>query len=100
VASQNRGETHKRGSRSRGAIGWGLEVYPQACVVIAFLKLDATTVAIEEGFTRDVRKIGHFGTGDLEVSMRTLGDCKTGDRIGILKSSPILGGPHHRYVRT
>lgn len=51
-----------------------MELYPQKGVVLAFLKLDPTTVTIEPGFTRDVRKIGHFGTGDLEISMRTVDD--------------------------
>jgi predicted transport protein len=51
-----------------------VEVYPTARVVTAFLKIDPSTVTIEEGFTRDVRKIGHFGTGDLEVSMKNFND--------------------------
>lgn len=51
-----------------------LEVYPQARVVTAYLKVDPRSVSIENGFTRDVREIGHFGTGDLEVSMKTLDD--------------------------
>lgn len=51
-----------------------LEVYPQARVVTAYLKVDPGSVLLEPGFTRDVRNIGHFGTGDLEVSMRTLDD--------------------------
>lgn len=51
-----------------------VEVYPQAKVVVAYLKVNPTTVALEPDFTRDVRKIGHFGTGDLEVSMRSLED--------------------------
>lgn len=51
-----------------------VEVYPHAKTVAAYLKIDPTTVAIEEGFTRDVRLIGHFGTGDLEVSMKGLDD--------------------------
>ncbi|WP_374516202.1 DUF5655 domain-containing protein [Brevundimonas sp.] len=51
-----------------------LEIYPQAKTVTAFLKLDPDSVPIEPGFTRDVRKIGHFGTGDLEVVMRSPAD--------------------------
>ena len=51
-----------------------MELYPQKGVILAFLKLDPDTMAMEPGFTRDVRKIGHFGTGDVEVSIRTLGD--------------------------
>ncbi|MEP7006272.1 MAG: DUF5655 domain-containing protein, partial [Sphingomonas bacterium] len=51
-----------------------MEIYPQAGVIMAFLKLDPSTVTIEKGFSRDVRKIGHFGTGDLELSIRTPDD--------------------------
>lgn len=51
-----------------------VEVYPQAKVVTAFLKIDPTTVPLEDGFTRDVREIGHFGTGDLQVSMKSIED--------------------------
>lgn len=51
-----------------------LEIYPQARTVTAYLRLDPDTVTLEPGFTRDVRKIGHFGTGDLEVVMRTPAD--------------------------
>lgn len=42
--------------------------------VFLILKLDPQTVALEQGFTRDVSKIGHWGTGDLEVTLRTPAD--------------------------
>ena len=51
-----------------------VEVHPKARIVTAYLKVDPQSVDIEPGFTRDVRQIGHFGTGELEVSMRSLGD--------------------------
>jgi predicted transport protein len=51
-----------------------LEVYPQAKVVTVHLKIDPSTIQLEEGFTRDVSNIGHFGTGDLQVSIRTMQD--------------------------
>ncbi|MFB7950046.1 hypothetical protein ACFC6L_34650 [Kitasatospora phosalacinea] len=35
--------------------------------VLVYLPLDPETVELEEGFTRDMRGIGHLGTGDLEV---------------------------------
>ena len=46
-----------------------------ACVVVhartrellVYVKVDPDTIELEKGFTRDVRKIGHFGTGDLEI---------------------------------
>jgi predicted transport protein len=44
--------------------------------IIAYLKLDPTIVRVEAGFSRDVRKIGHFGTGDLEVTNRNVDDLE------------------------
>lgn len=41
-----------------------------------WLKLDPETVTLEDGFTRDVRKIGHWGTGDLEVILRSATDLE------------------------
>lgn len=40
---------------------------PQIRHLKVFLKVDPDTIELEPGFTRDVRNIGHFGTGDLEV---------------------------------
>lgn len=42
--------------------------------VFLILKLDPATVQLEEGFSRDVSKIGHWGTGDLELTLRSPGD--------------------------
>lgn len=42
--------------------------------VFLILKLDPTTVELENGFTRDVRNIGHWGTGDLEIVLRKQDD--------------------------
>lgn len=38
------------------------------------LKLDPETVKLEEGFSRDVSRIGHWGTGDLELTLRSPAD--------------------------
>lgn len=59
-----------------------LEVHPQSKEIIAFLKVDPDTVSLEAGFTRDMRGIGHFGTGDLEVRIRSASDLE--------KSLPLL----------
>jgi predicted transport protein len=48
-----------------------VEVHPQAGQISLFLKVDPDTVTLEAGFTRDVRKVGHYGTGDLEVVVRS-----------------------------
>lgn len=39
--------------------------------IILRLKLDPDSVEIEDGFTRDMRGTGHYGTGDLEISIKT-----------------------------
>jgi len=59
-----------------------LEIYPQSKTIMAFLKLNPDTVSLEPGFSRDVRKIGHFGTGDLELALRTPAD--------FVKAQPLL----------
>ena len=33
------------------------------------MKVNPDAVELEAGFSRDVRKIGHFGTGDLELTL-------------------------------
>ncbi len=53
-----------------------VEVYPQAGKVTVFLKVAPDIVTMEDGFTRDVHKVDHFGTGDLEVTLRTPGDLQ------------------------
>jgi len=44
--------------------------------IIVWIKVDPDTVALESGFTRDMRKIGHYGTGDLEIAIGHLDDLE------------------------
>lgn len=37
--------------------------------ILAYVKVDPDSVTLEKGFTRDVRNIGHYGTGDLEITI-------------------------------
>ena len=39
-----------------------------------YLKLDASTIEYEKGFTRDTTQIGHYGTGNVEVTIRNRTD--------------------------
>lgn len=55
-------------------------MYPNKMLVM--LKVDPDTLALEEGFSRDVREIGHWGTGELELTLRTLADLD--------KAKPLL----------
>lgn len=50
--------------------------------LLIYLALDPDQHAHQEGFTRDVRRIGHWGTGDLEVTVRNLDDLE--------KAKPLL----------
>lgn len=45
------------------------EVHPQTSKIVVFIKSDFKDIHLEQGFTRDVRNIGHFGTGDLEITI-------------------------------
>lgn len=49
-------------------------MYPNKMLVM--LKLDPDSVELEEGFSRDVRQIGHWGTGELELTVRTAADLE------------------------
>ena len=45
------------------------EVRPQVSNLLIYAKLNPDQVALVPGFTRDVRKIGHMGPGDLEITI-------------------------------
>ena len=44
--------------------------------ILLYLKLNPDTVKLEEGFTRDMRNIGHYGTGDLRITIKDGKDFK------------------------
>jgi predicted transport protein len=44
-----------------------VEIHPQTRKLAVYLKTGPGNITLEPGFTRDVTKIGHFGTGNLEV---------------------------------
>lgn len=49
-----------------------IEIYNKQ--IILFLKLNPDTVKLENGFTRDMRNIGHYGTGDLQITIKNAAD--------------------------
>ncbi|MFB8086855.1 hypothetical protein [Streptomyces sp. NPDC055992] len=55
---------------------------PKHEVILVYLRLDPDSVELEEGFTRDMRGIGHLGTGDLEV--------RVGSAAGLEKAAPLI----------
>ncbi len=44
--------------------------------VILYLKVDPKAVAGPNGVSRDVSNVGHYGTGDLEVSVKGISDLE------------------------
>ncbi len=53
-----------------------VEVHPQTGQLLVFLKVNPDEIELEDGFSRDVRKIGHYGTGDLEVRLGSPADLE------------------------
>ncbi|WP_079710247.1 DUF5655 domain-containing protein [Paraliobacillus ryukyuensis] len=53
-----------------------LEVHPSTKKILLFLKVNPDKITLESGFSRDVRNIGHFGTGDLEITIATDADVE------------------------
>jgi predicted transport protein len=51
-----------------------VQIYNQKKVVRLYLNLDPDAVEVGGLSTRDVRQIGHFGTGDLEITIKTKKD--------------------------
>ena len=59
-----------------------VQVHPKSKKLLVFVKVEPTPDVIEPGFTRDVREIGHYGTGDLEITLSELADLE--------KAKPLL----------
>ncbi|HOB37571.1 MAG TPA: DUF5655 domain-containing protein [Methanomassiliicoccaceae archaeon] len=53
-----------------------VEVHPKNRVILVYVKVDSESVELQPGFTRDMRGIGHYGTGDLEIAIRDKDDLE------------------------
>ncbi len=53
-----------------------VEVHPNKKCLTVFVKVNPDEIQLEPGFTRDVRQVGHYGTGDLEITLRTRADLE------------------------
>lgn len=53
-----------------------VEVHPQKGVVRVFVKVAPAPNVLEEGFSKDVSNVGHYGTGDLELTLKTPADLE------------------------
>ncbi|WP_268625755.1 DUF5655 domain-containing protein [Paenibacillus alvei] len=46
-----------------------VEIHPQTKCISVYVKVNPDSIQLEPSFTRDVRQIGHYGTGDLEITI-------------------------------
>jgi predicted transport protein len=58
-----------------------VEIHPQTAKILLYLKVDPKKVTLEKGFSRDVSNIGHYGTGDLEITIRNDEDLERAKRF-------------------
>lgn len=50
--------------------------WPTTKSLTLWVRVNPDTIELQDGFTRDVREIGHYGTGDLEITLRTMADLE------------------------
>lgn len=65
-----------------------VEVHPQSQRLLLFVKVDPSTIQLEKGFTRDVRNVGHYGTGELEITVQNDDDLERAKAL-LLKSYEV-----------
>ncbi|MEA1907413.1 MAG: DUF5655 domain-containing protein, partial [Euryarchaeota archaeon] len=53
-----------------------VEIHPQTKHILVYVKINPDSTELEDGFTRDVRNIGHFGIGDLEITISSDADIE------------------------
>ena len=58
------------------------EFHPSNEEIVIFLKLNPKVIQMEEGFSRDVSNIGHYGTGNLEIKINSDDD--------VVKAQPLI----------
>ena len=61
-----------------------VEVHIRKNVICVYVKANT----LHPGFTRDVRKIGHFGTGDLEITLKSHEDFERAQEL-LIKSYDV-----------
>ena len=62
-----------------------VEIHPQNGQILAYVKVDPSSVVIEPGFTKDMTNIGHYGTGDLEIRIKSNAELEKAKPL-VLKS--------------
>ncbi|MGD0031996.1 DUF5655 domain-containing protein [Paenibacillus illinoisensis] len=56
-----------------------VEVYQKQ--ILLHMRLNPGEIELEDGFTRDMRNVGHFGTGDLQIIIKSPEDFKRAENL-------------------
>jgi len=64
-----------------------MEIHPSGNEVVLFLKVHIESVNFDDGFVRDVREVGHYGTGNVQIRISNQGDFERAKPIMILAYS-------------
>lgn len=51
-----------------------IEILPSQNKILLYIKVNLDSVKLEKGFTRDVNNIGHYGTGNLSITIKDNND--------------------------
>ena len=62
-----------------------VEVRKASNLLLICVKVDPDSIDLEDGFTRDLREVGHWGTGKLEITLRGRADLEKA--LPLLQSS-------------
>lgn len=59
-----------------------VEIHHRSGNLLVYVKADLDAIALQDGFTRDMTNVGHWGTGNLEI--------KIVDRAALEKAKPLI----------
>ena len=62
-----------------------VEIHLNEKKMVVFVKVDPKSVTLENGFTRNMSNIGHYGTNDLEITIKSKKDLERAQKL-IVKS--------------
>ncbi len=60
-----------------------VEIHTQTKQILVYVKVDPDSINLEKGFTRDMKNIWHFGSGDLEITISSDADLEKANDLFI-----------------
>ena len=60
-----------------------VEIHTQTKQILVYVKVDPDSINLEKGFTRDMKNIWHFGSGDLEITISSDADFEKANDLFI-----------------